>query len=413
MAVFVVGASHRNADPATLATLALTSDAKATLSEQLTASEHITGHVILSTCNRVELYLSAPAFHPAHDDAVRAWARTLNLYPGWINSTLYAFHDERAVAHAFTVATGLDSLAPGEPQIHSQFRQAYRRALRESHTDPALHILCNATLRVSRSVRHATSMSTVAPSLVLLGLDQAHQILGTRPQHTAILGAGNMAALVAHTLTQRQAGPGTGTVYARDPKAGRTLAARLGTSWTVTTDVRAALKGADLVISAAGGTKPLVTATTLDTIGHPPRQIYLDLGMPPNVDAGIDAHPFTRRIGLDDLAQAPNAAHKYALDRAHDLVRDHVTEHQLHAQQNAVVPAITAMRANAAAAITDELDRARAATGPLTVTDLEDALQRLTKRLLHAPTLATREALSHCNNPQDLADALNRLYAHS
>lgn len=410
MSIIVIGASHRALPLDSLANLTLDDASQCRLSAALGVSEHVTGHLVLITCNRVEVYLSAPSFDAAFGETLWRWADVLGHDRSWLAERVYFHRDEPARVHALSVATGLDSLALGEPQIRGQFRAAYRRAAAHGHIDAPLHRFCQDVLRGSRTIRAQTNLAHVAPSLIETGLDKAGDYLGDlRHAHVALLGSGNLAALAAASMERRALGGGA--VYARNRARALALTAKLGSRWHATTDLDDALDGADLVLSAVSCGRPIVTTDVLRRRPGRPARIFLDFGMPPTVEHSVTSRPGTHRLGLADMAGDLDARQSEAIARARELVALHGAEHRVRSRADTLAPTLCAMRAHAAAAIDEEVARV-AKRGPhVTHEELRDALHRLSGKLLHPPILATKEAISHSQDPHVLATALHQIYA--
>lgn len=410
MPIIVIGASHRALPLDSLSSLTLDDGRQRRLSTALATSGHLTGHLILVTCNRVEIYLSAPSFDPAFEDALWRWADVLGHDRSWLAERIYFHRDEPAHVHAFSVATGLDSLALGEPQIRGQFRAAYRRAADQGHLNAGLHRFCQDVLHASRTIRAEADLALVAPSLIETALDKAADHLGDlRHARIALLGSGSMASLAAAS-TGRRALCG-GTIYARNQDNARALAAPLGPHWRATGDLDDALDGANLILSAVSSDRPIVTTDLLRRRPGKLARLFLDFGMPPTIEHDVTSRPGTYRLGLADMTRDLDARQSDALAWARELVARHGTKHRERARADALAPTLCAMREHAAAAIAEEVARALRRGSHVTQDDLRDSLQRLSGRLLHPPTLATMEAFSRSPEPHVLARTLHRIYA--
>src|SRR4029453_13156619 len=166
MSILVVSVSHKSTSVSHLGRLALESPASAKLAPHLVDSDHIDKALVLSTCNRAELYASVPRFHGALDDATQALADVAGLRPGELRSLCAVFFDEGAVAHTFSVASGLDSLVVGESQILGQVKSALVSSQTHQTVGTVLNSLFQQAIRVGKRVHTETGIGAAGRSLV-------------------------------------------------------------------------------------------------------------------------------------------------------------------------------------------------------------------------------------------------------
>ena len=175
MSVLVVGLSHRSADLALLERLAVPSDETGKVLRSLLELDHVLEAVVLSTCNRVEVYASVTRFHPGMQE-VRTWlAQRGDIHPQDLDALQYSFHVDRAAAHLFAVTAGIDSMVVGEQQIAVQVKQAMEAARAEGAARGVLQRLFRQAVRVGRRVRRETEIGRGASSMVDVGLDAARR----------------------------------------------------------------------------------------------------------------------------------------------------------------------------------------------------------------------------------------------
>ena len=166
MSILVVSVSHKSTSVSHLAQLALDAAASTKLAEHLVGSEHIDEAIVLSTCNRTEVYASVSRFHGALDDATEALADVAGLRPGELRSLCAVFFDEGAVAHTFSVASGLDSLVVGESQILGQVKNALTLGQTHETVGTVLNSLFQQAIRVGKRVHTETGIGAAGRSLV-------------------------------------------------------------------------------------------------------------------------------------------------------------------------------------------------------------------------------------------------------
>src|SRR5512132_3266421 len=173
-----MGVSHRSAPIALLESVALDERRKADLAAAVLGADSVAEAVVLSTCNRTEVYAEALTFHGAVTALTDALVQTTGVGRDLLREHVYVHYEDRAIAHAFTVACGLDSMAIGEAQILGQMRQALRAAQHAGHVGPALNGLFQQALRVGKRAHTETGIDSVSVSLVEAGLARAEAALG-------------------------------------------------------------------------------------------------------------------------------------------------------------------------------------------------------------------------------------------
>ncbi len=233
MSVLAVGLSYRTAPIRLLEQVSAGLADPAKVLAELTAGEHIGEAVLLSTCNRVEVYANAATFHGAVGEVSDLLARGSGVALPELSEHLYVHHDARAVQHLFSVASGLDSMLVGESQIIGQLRQAFRTAQAEGGVGRVLGELFRHGLRVGKRVRTVTGIDRAGASLVTVGLDLAGQQLGDLAGRPVLLiGAGATGSLAGQML--RRAGTGPVTVALTPDKQSLTTTIRTSDVQTTT-----------------------------------------------------------------------------------------------------------------------------------------------------------------------------------
>ena len=263
MSLLVLGLSHRNAPLEVLERAALDPAARADVAAVALAGDHVREILVLSTCNRTEVFAEVTAFHPAVDTLRDALTSRTALNRDDLREHLVLHYDEGAVEHAFSLAAGLDSMAVGEAQILGQLRSALAEGQEREETGPSLNALVQQALRVGKRVHSETEIDTVSRSLVQAGLDRAFPAIGaSSPADVDVLvvGAGSMSALAATTAVR--AGVRSLTVVNRTAARASDLAQRLGGSSIDIADLADGIARADIVISCTGSTGVVVDLAT-------------------------------------------------------------------------------------------------------------------------------------------------------
>src|SRR5699024_229481 len=207
MSILSFGINHRRAPLSVLQRAALDDERLEELERTADASPDIAEHVVVSTCNRTEIYAEVSAFHGAVADLTDALTSATGITREDLKNHLDLNFGEAAVAHVFNVAAGLDSMAVGESQILGQLRASLARAQAGGHVGSHLNALIQQALRTGKRVHSETAIDEVSRSLVGAGLDAAQTHLeGISGAHVLVIGAGSMSALAATTAARRGVG---------------------------------------------------------------------------------------------------------------------------------------------------------------------------------------------------------------
>src|SRR3954451_5388539 len=259
MSVLVVGLSHRTAPVSLLERAAVPADDLRKTLDELHRAETISEVLLLSTCNRIEVYADVARFHPAVAEITSVLARHAGLPVGDLADHLYVHFAEAASEHMFTVAAGLDSMVIGESQILGQPRSAYAPGTETGSVGSVLHDLAQTALRVGKRVHSDTGINKAGASIVSVALDRAEEILGgLMGQRALVVGAGSMGALAGATLRRR--GVADVVVANRSPERAARLATALDGRAAPLSDLAQEIGSADLLISSTGSTGIVVEA---------------------------------------------------------------------------------------------------------------------------------------------------------
>ncbi|MGW4356618.1 glutamyl-tRNA reductase, partial [Nocardia sp. NPDC004582] len=173
MSVLLVGISHRSAPVAVLEKIAITETDRPKLTDKMLASTHVSEAMIVSTCNRIEVYAVVDAFHPALGEIGELLTKHSGLPLPELTKHAYVRYAEAAAEHLFAVSSGLDSMVVGEQQILSQIRAAYAAADGQQAAGRTLHELAQHALRVGKRVHSETGIDRAGASVVSVALDRA------------------------------------------------------------------------------------------------------------------------------------------------------------------------------------------------------------------------------------------------
>ncbi|MER6878239.1 glutamyl-tRNA reductase, partial [Amycolatopsis sp. NPDC000673] len=252
MSVLAVGLSHRSADLGTLERAAIPADELTKVLHDLQQAEHISEVMLVSTCNRIEVYAVVETFHGGVNDVSDVLSRKAGMEPAELYDSLYVHYAGAAVEHLFSVASGLDSMVVGETQILGQVRSSYATARDAGTVGRTLHELIQTTLRVGKRVHSETGLDQLGASVVSEALAAAGDIAG---KHALIVGAGSMGALTASQL--RKAGIAEITVANRTEAnavrlAEKVVAEGIPARSVPLTELAEAVDQVDLVVACTG-----------------------------------------------------------------------------------------------------------------------------------------------------------------
>jgi glutamyl-tRNA reductase len=387
-----VGASYRTADVGTLERLVIADGAVPEVLQRLIAQPYVGEAVVLSTCNRVEVYAAVTGFHGGLGDVCNVLAEQSGIPASELASHLYVHYDEAAVGHLFRVSAGLDSMVVGEAQILGQLRDAYHSATASDSAGRLLHELMQQALRVGKRAHAETGIDKAGQSVVTAALDVASSVLdGDLSGRTAlVIGAGAMGALSVATLTR--AGVGPLQVTNRGAERAERLAEAYGATAVPFAELDAALASVDLVVSATASTLPVLTRERLER-ARP--LVVLDLAVPRDVapDAtGIDG---VTVIDIEGLAASrrtlPAAAETAAVEQ---IVATEVEHFLGWLRGSDIAPTVAALRTRADDLVAAELRKLTGRRPEFTEeqrADVSRTLHRVVQQLLHSPTVRVRQ----------------------
>ena len=416
MSVLVIGISHRTAPVDVLERIALDADDVLKLLLDVAGSEHVSECAVLATCNRVEVYAEVDRFHGSVEDLSRLLIARAGESRDEITPHLYVHYDEGAVAHAFSVAAGLDSMVVGESQVLGQVREALRTAQEASVVGPALNALFQQALRVGKRAHAETDIDRAAPSMVGVAVDLVAPMLGELAGRRAlIIGAGSMASLVVNTLATR--GLTDVVVVNRTPERADRLAERVDGRGYSLEQIETEMPGVDLVVSATAALSTVVSRDCVERAmrGRANRRLAIvDLALPHDVEreAGdIDGVTLVDLAGLAERASSGVAPRDVEDVRA--IVGEEVARFEAGSRAARVTPTVVALRTMATEVVDSELERLAARLpdlDPQVRADLEQTVRRVASKLLHEPTVRVKTLVGQPMG-SSYADALAELFA--
>lgn len=382
--------------------------------EQVTAAfaDFCSGSVVLSTCNRFEVYLDGGEAGISAESAVQRLAEASEVSAPELWDASRIASDGEAAEHLFAVASGLESAALGEEEISGQVRRAHTNAREAQTITDRLERLFQTATRTSRAVRERTGIRSAGQSLVRLSLVLAERRIPQWANASVLLiGTGAYAGATVAALRDR----GARDIHVHSP-SGRAAAFAESHDLTAVNPeaIIPALTRADLVIACSAAQDPLLrVADFAHMVGQ--SQLILDLGMPRNIDPAVAAVPGVELLDLDLVARHAPVPELSAAAEARDLVRDAAAAFATDQAERVIGPTLTQLRGHVLAILEEEICRARGGEGDASRTaspgdaDVEQALRRFTGRLLHEPTSRLR-ALARAGRVEEAQAAAHALF---
>ena len=417
MRLFAVGITHRTAPVELRECVDFARQgvetALAAIAERKVAHEV----VVLSTCNRAEIYAGAES-----DAAADTLGRFIGEFHGipWerLAPHVVVYRGQEAADHLFRVAAGLDSLVVGEPQILGQVKDAYAKASSAKATGAVTNRLFTTAFSVGKRVRTETGLGEGAVSVSYAAIALAKKIFGDfKRLNVLILGAGEMAELTGQHLQSQ--GVKQLTIASRTFESADALARDLGGHAVRWTAVDEALTGADIVVTATGATDPVLTRARVEAAMRHRRDrplFIIDIALPRDVEAAVGSLDQVFLYNMDDLQSIVNenlSRRATEVQRAEGIVREEVARFSTWMQSREVLPTVIALRSRFEAIRQSELKRLEpkmATLPPDARARVDEITHLIVEKLLLTPTEQLKstgdEALAVA-----YADALNRLFS--
>ena len=375
--------------------------------------------VLLSTCNRVELYTATErGAAPPHDEIAEALATEQQIDPVEVVQHLYGLHGREAIRHLFLVACSLDSMVVGEAQISAQVKQAYQMATQLHATGPVTHAIFQRAAKVARRVASETAIHARRVSIPSVAIADFAQHVFERfdDKLTLVIGAGAMAEETLRYL--RNLGVDDITIINRTLQTAEELAQRHAGRVRPWEELLAALEEADLVISTTGASRQIVTAEDFRRVYRRRRGrsvLILDLAVPRDFDARIGDFPDVFLYSVDDLravSELNRDARERELPKAIKIVDLETDRFMADLYYSAAMPVVTRLKEAYETPKEIELQRLLQRLPQLDESrqlEIRRSFDRLTNKLMHQPLTSLR-AESRNGVPLGLMDAVAQLF---
>jgi glutamyl-tRNA reductase len=416
VSIVVIGLNHRTA-PLDLLERTAIDDARVPKAlDDLVHREHVGEAVVLSTCNRTEVYAVAEKFHGAYHDIRSFFCDQSYLPPEDVSDHLYVHYDADAAHHLFSVAAGLDSAVLGENEILGQVRNAWDLAQREGAVGSSLNLLFRHAVEVGKRVRTETGISRHIASVSQAAVAMAQQHIGTLAgRRVLVLGAGEMGEGMVRVLSD--AGVDDLSIANRTWQTAVELAEQVGGRAIRLVDLPAALRGADVLLTSTGATSLMVEHAELEAVvaERTSPLLIVDVAVPRDVDPAAAELPNVTLLDMDDLrsfAEAGVGERQLEVASVQRVIADELERFVGVSTAREVSPLVASLRARGDEVRRSELERLAGRLDGLDDRQRE-AVEAITKgivaKLLHQPTVEIKDAAGTARGER-LAEALRDLF---
>ncbi len=392
--IALIGLNHKTASVDIRECIAFTPDETELALEKLREEPSIAESVLFSTCNRIELLMTAPDGSAAIEAAKRFLSDFKNMPLADFENALYHFSGDEAVRHTFQVASSLDSMVVGEPQILGQMKEAYRRATEEKTTGAILNKLLHRTFFVAKKVRSQTGIGDHAVSISYAAIELGKKIFGDLAgKRVMLIGAGEMAELAVEHLIHNHVG---GIVVANRTFArGLELARRFSGEAIRFDEIVDTVNEVDIVISSTGATGYVLRKDQIRDAMKSRRNrslFFIDIAVPRDIDPDINRVSNAYVYDIDDLKGIVDENmedRRREAAKAQRMIDEAVIGFRKWYDTLAVVPTIVALRGKVENMAGQELDKSLSSMNHLSNED-QEAIRRMTRslvnKILHDPT---------------------------
>lgn len=417
MSFVVLGLNHATAPIDLLEQVTIAPDELPKALHDLSMRPHISEAVVLSTCNRTEVYVEAERFHGAFQDVRDFLAEHGGARLDRVNDSLYTYYDDEAVEHLFRVSAGVDSAVLGEHEILGQVKRGWRVAQQEQAVGANLNAVFRAALEVGKRVRTDTSIArhvaSVSQAAIVLAADRLSGLSG---RHVLLIGAGEMGSGMALTLSGMDLA--SITITSRTTGTADELAARIGATVRPLDELEDALVDADVVFTSTAAPSLVIDAKQIADVAAARRGrplTIIDVAMPRDVDPAASGIVGIQLCDLDAVgAFIAEGLEQRAgeIDDANRIISEEMSRFAELVGQQSVAPLITEFRARAEQIRVDELARQSSRLAALDNEQrqiVDDVTRSVLNKLLHDPTVQLKESSTSLRGER-LAAAMRELF---
>jgi len=399
MSIVVLGVNYHTSPVTLLEKVMIPVPAMSEALRVLSSHGDIREVVVLSTCNRTEVYAVAERFHGAHDDILEFLCETSGLSADDITPHLYSQFDDDAVVHLFEVAAGIDSAVLGETEIVGQVRDAWDFAMKQGTSRSTLNLLFRYALESGKRARTETGISRSTASVAHAAVEMAEEILGTlNGKRVLVVGAGEMGEGVAGALSR--AGTECITVLNRTVSRAEALAEKIGARVSEFESLETELFTADVVLACTGAGGVLIDHELMARVrkGVSTPLLVVDIALPRDVAASVAELPGVTLRDLDHLSDwAQRGIDKRASEvgQVREIIGEEVQRFLLDQTQRQAAPLVAQLREVVESIRTAEMERFESALSAMTPEQrelVESISHGIINKMLHAPSVRLREA---------------------
>jgi glutamyl-tRNA reductase len=396
MSILVIGVNHHSGPLSVLERVALPVDEVPKAVTALAGRDNVREVVVLSTCNRTEIYAVAEKFHGAYADIRDFLCDLGHISPDELHPHLYSEHDDAAVRHLFEVAAGLDSAIVGEAEILGQLRQAWEIAQQEGGARSSLNLLFRHAIGVGKRSRTETGIARGTASVSHAAVEMAAEHHGSiQGRRVTVVGAGAMGEGIAVAL--HGAGVGDVRVVNRSAERGRSLADRINGLALGMEHLVETIDEADVVLTCTGSGTPIVTPELMHLVPRNGRPLlFVDIAVPRDVSPEVAELDDITVLDLEDLGEWAERGRSQRLgevDHVLRIVSEEVDRFAVESAALQAAPLVSALRQRAEAHRTAELDRYANRLAHLDDQQrelVESITRRLVAKILHEPSVRLR-----------------------
>lgn len=399
MSIVVIGVNHRTSPVELLEKVMIPETGMPKALHSLVVRDDIREAVVLSTCNRTEVYAVAERFHGAYSNIRDFLCEASGLASDQIAPHLYSQHDDDAIVHLFEVASGIDSAVLGETEIVGQVRSAWETAMSEGSSRNTLNLLFRYALEVGKRARTETAISRSTASVSHAAVEMATEILGSlEGRNILVVGAGEMGEGVATALAR--AGAGGVTVVNRTSERGEALAEKVGATVASFGELSVELGRADVVVACTGAGGTVIDADMVvrarDGRGTP--LLIVDIALPRDVEAAVGGIDGVTLRDLDDLSRWANRgieSRAAEVDQVRRIITEEVDRFALDQAQRQAAPLVAQLRELVESIRATEMERFGGRLEDMGEEHrevVESITRGIVAKILHNPSVRLREA---------------------
>ncbi len=399
MSIVVLGINYHTSPVTLLEKVMIPVPAMSEALRVLSSHSDIREVIVLSTCNRTEVYAVAERYHAAHTDILEFLCETSGLSADEITPHLYSQFDDDAVVHLFEVAAGIDSAVLGETEIVGQVREAWDFAMKQGTSRSTLNLLFRYALESGKRARTETGISRSTASVAHAAVEMAEEILGTLSgKRVLVVGAGEMGEGVAGALSR--AGTESITVLNRTVSRAEALANKIGARVSDFESLENELSTADVVLACTGAGGVIIDHELLARVrqGVSTPILVVDIALPRDVAASVAELPGVTLRDLDNLsewAQRGINKRESEVGQVRQIIGEEVQRFLLDQTQRQAAPLVAQLREVVESIRTAEMERFDSALAEMTPEQrelVESISHGIINKMLHAPSVRLREA---------------------